>query len=177
MFAAEQTPSSEASSQTDFTVSGSQPSSAAIAPSPAGTASCIKSPRRRTTRIASSNSSDPAETSALYSPSEWPATKSAFAPRSTRALNAAIEVASIAGCVFAVSLSSSSGPSKQSDESRPPSASSALSKIAREAGIAPASALPMPTVCVPCPGNMNAVFIAVRPAAARRPRGGHRGPL
>ena len=59
--------------------------------------------------------SAPAATSAEYSPSECPATAPAAGrsrARSTR--SAATLVARIAGCAFAVSVSSSSGPSKQS---------------------------------------------------------------
>ena len=60
----------------------------------------MNSPRRRTTFSASSKFKAPAATSALYSPSEWPATKSAFAPRASSGRSAAIEVARIAGCVL-----------------------------------------------------------------------------
>ena len=63
-------------------------------------------------------------------------------PRSTS--NAAIETVSNAGCVFSVSLSWSSGPSKHSRESAKPSASSASSKTRRAAGYFSASALPIP---------------------------------
>ncbi len=69
----------------------------------------------------------------------------------------AIEAASRAGWVLAVSVSSSSGPSQQSWESGKPSAASASSKTARAAGDASAQALPMPTFCEPWPGKTRAV--------------------
>src|SRR6187402_395086 len=69
----------------------------------------------------------------------------------------------IAGCACLVSVSSSSGPSKQSFEIEKPSARSALSNTARAAGDAATSVLPMPTVCVPCPGNNQASVIVRAP--------------
>jgi hypothetical protein len=47
---------------------------AAIAPCPAGTASCMYVPRLRTSFTASANFNDPAATSAEYSPRLCPAT-------------------------------------------------------------------------------------------------------
>ncbi len=55
--------------------SAGSPSTAAMAPTPAGTASCMNVPRARTERTASGSDMAPAATSAEYSPSEWPATK------------------------------------------------------------------------------------------------------
>ncbi len=60
---------------TSSTAVASRPRIAAIAPTPTGTASCIRSPRRRTSRTASAKSSAPAATSAEYSPRLWPATQ------------------------------------------------------------------------------------------------------
>jgi hypothetical protein len=62
------------------TASASRPRMAAIAPCPTGTASCMAWARRRTSGRASASVSAPAATSALYSPSEWPATASRQAP-------------------------------------------------------------------------------------------------
>ena len=74
-------------------------------------------------------------TSALYSPSEWPATATGrTGDRASRARSAATLVARIAGCAFAVSVSSASGPSKHSFDSEYPSASSASPKTARASG-------------------------------------------
>ena len=70
--------------------------------------------------------------------------------------NTAIECAMIAGCAFSVSLSSSSGPSRISRNRFWPSASSTSSKTSRAARLASASAAPMPTAWLPCPGKMNA---------------------
>ena len=74
--------------------------------------------------------------------------------------------ARIAGCVFSVSVSRSSGPSKHSRLSGSPSAASASAKVSRHTGNASASAWPMPTFCDPCPGKMNAITDGYRHAAA-----------
>ena len=62
----------------------STPMSAAIAPVPTGTASCMNSPRLRTSRTASAKRSAPATTSAEYSPRLWPAARPARRPRSAQ---------------------------------------------------------------------------------------------
>ena len=93
-----------------------------MAPSPAGTASCMNLPRRCTRRTASARRSAPAATSAEYSPSECPATHAGaqVGLRAASARRAAMLVVRIAGWVLAVSVSSSSGPSKQSfDRAKP----------------------------------------------------------
>src|SRR5688572_604110 len=130
---------------------------AAIAPTPAGTASCMKVPRLRTRRTASAKERAPAATHAEYSPSECPAAKPAPSSRSgdseRSASRAAIECVRIAGCVLAVDRSSSSGPSKQSRVSSNPRAASASSKTARAAGEPSKSARPIPTNCAPWPGK------------------------
>ena len=64
-----------AASATDRAASRSVPISAAMAPAPGATASCIASPRRRSSRAASATDRLPAAASAAYSPSEWPATQ------------------------------------------------------------------------------------------------------
>jgi [acyl-carrier-protein] S-malonyltransferase len=64
------------------TASASRPSTATIAPAPAGTAACIACARMRTSGTASARVSTPAATSALYSPSECPATAAGAAPPS-----------------------------------------------------------------------------------------------
>ena len=93
---------------------------AAIAPTPTGTASCISSPRRRTSRSASANASAPAATRAEYSPRLCPATATGARPAAAAARQVAIEAVRIAGWVLAVSCSSSSGPSQQSrDRAKP----------------------------------------------------------
>ena len=66
----------------------------------------------------------------------------------------------IAGCAFSVSLSSSSGPSRISRNRLCPSASSTSSNTSRAERLAPASAAPMPTAWLPCPGNSNARIFA-----------------
>ena len=81
-----------------------------------------------------------------------------------------------AGWAFAVSVSSSAGPSHITVESFWESAASTSSNTARARGKASARALPMPTAWLPCPGNTNARVIAPRPGktAARvaEPPGG-----
>ncbi len=142
--------------QISATWPGRSPRIAAMAPSPAGTASCMYLPRRRTRRTASANDSDPATTSAEYSPRLWPATKSGRMPFSSRIRSMATETVRIAGCVFSVSFSASSEPEKQSSEREKPSTRSASSNTARATGKDSASSRPMPEYCDPCPGNKNA---------------------
>ena len=146
---------------------------AAIAPSPTGTASCMYRPRRFTVRSASAKDSVPAATCAEYSPRLWPAANAGAIPRETTSLATAVLMARIAGCVFSVSISRSSGPSKQSVLRGSPSASSASAKVSRQTGNAPASARPMPTFWAPCPGKRKAImwrFEASRRKASRRAR-------
>ena len=81
----------------------------------------------------------------------------ADAPRAQAAGSAAMLTARIAGCVFSVSVSASSGPSKHKRLSGSPSAASASANVSRQTGKASASALPMPTFCDPWPGKMNAI--------------------
>ena len=50
------------------------PSTAAIAPTPTGTASCMACARKRTSGVACASVNMPAATMAEYSPSECPAT-------------------------------------------------------------------------------------------------------
>src|SRR5438445_2245072 len=61
----------------------------------------------------------------------------------------------MAGCVFSVSFSSSSGPEKQSCDSENPSTRSASSKTRRATGNESASSRPMPAYCDPWPGKRN----------------------
>src|SRR5262245_9381604 len=63
-----------------------------------------------------------------------------------------------AGCVFAVSVSSVSGPSPHRRESEKPSASSASCQTAAALLNACARATPIPTACEPCPGKRKATF-------------------
>ena len=67
----------------------------------------------------------------------------------------------IAGCVFSVSRSWSSGPSKIRRLNGSPSASSASANVSRHTSNASASALPIPTACEPCPGKMNAITVSI----------------
>src|SRR5215467_341483 len=131
---------------------------AAIAPTPCGTASCMYVPRFRTSRTASANFNEPAQTNAEYSPRLWPATKSGSRPFSAKTRAAATETVKIAGCVLAVSFSSSSVPSKHSLEIEKPSATSASSKTDFATACLSASSLPMPGYYEACPGNTNATL-------------------
>ena len=160
-----------ASAQAFSAASTSSPMSAAMAPVPTGTASCMNSPRLRTSRTASAKPSAPETTRAEYSPRLCPAQRSGLIPRSVSTAAAATLAVRMAGWVLAVSASSSAGPSKQSRESGKPTASSALRHTAAAAGEASARRLPMPTDCEPCPGKRNAIFIGPLPAKQRRAPG------
>ena len=108
----------------------------------------------------------PAAASAEYSPSEWPATNLASRARSIPASAcstriAATDTAISAGCAFSVSVSLSAGPSQIVAVSFSPSAASTSSNTARAGAKLSASALPMPTAWLPCPGNTNATDIAI----------------
>src|SRR5207253_3757209 len=141
---------------------------------PPATAPCISAPRLRTSSTASANFSAPAATSAEYSPRLCPATKSGVKPLSASTRTTATEHVKIAGCVFAVSLRSSSVPSKHIFEIEKPSVLSASPKTAFAAGYFSASSLPIPGYCEACPGNTNATLPIVNPslAASRDNRGG-----
>jgi hypothetical protein len=102
-----------------------------MAPSPAGTACCMYCPRACTARTASSKLSTPEATSAAYSPSECPATQAGTQPRERSTRSAATETVTMAGCVYSVVRSWSSGPSKMMVDNANPSASSASVKVAR----------------------------------------------
>src|SRR4029077_19670188 len=145
---------------------------AAIAPCPAGTASCIYWPRLRTNSTASENFSAPAATSPEYSPRLCPATKSGVMPFSASTRYTATEQVKIAGCVLAVCFSSSSLPAKHICEIENPRALSASSKTACADGYFSANSLPMPGYCDACPGNTNAIFPI---SASTLPLGGHAG--
>ena len=88
----------------------------------------------------------------------------------------------IAGCAFSVSFSSSSGPSHISRNRFWPSASSTSSNTSRAGRLAPASAAPMPTAWLPCPGKIKraskpllvSLGGAVRPSDARIAKPGSR---
>ena len=136
---------------------------AAIAPSPGGTASCIARPRARTRRTASSSESAPAATSAEYSPSEWPAAKrgaGSVGYRSRSAARTAALIVTIAGCAFAVSVSSLLGAFE--DQLRERAASpgerrvGAREHVARGGETTSRRSLPMPTTWEPWPGKSHA---------------------
>src|SRR5262245_42796477 len=76
----------------------------------------------------------------------------------------------VAGCVFVVSASWSSGPSKQRRLIGSPSAASACSNTARAAGNRSARSLPMPANCEPWPVNRNARCMAADFRGPRAPR-------
>src|SRR6266571_1602719 len=173
-FAAAQISLAAARLHTSATTAGDKPIIAAIAPTPAGTASCMYVPRFRTSCTASANFSAPAATSAEYSPRLCPATKSGVSPFSSSTRYTATEQVKIAGCVFAVSLRSSSVPSKHNFEIEKPSALSASSKTAFAAGYFPARSLPIPEYCEACPGNTNATLPMANSSLApsRENRGG-----
>ena len=128
----------------------STPSSAAIAPAPAGTAACIASPRRRSRAAVALTGRLPAAASALYSPSEWPSTMTARSaslnpPSASSTRSTASDIAISAGWVFRVAVSSSDGPSNINLDSRCLSVSSTSWKTSRAGANAAARSRPMPT--------------------------------
>ncbi len=174
-FAAEQTSpvAAAASAHAAATASGASPMTAAIAPCPTGTASCMKRPRRLTSTTASSSVSAPAATRAAYSPSEWPAATEGATPLAFRTSKTATECVRMAGCVTAVCLRSSSLPSKEVfeiDRPRGASAASARSYTRFASGKASARSFPMPANCEPCPGKRKARLTAFTIGRARHPR-------
>src|SRR6202045_2334200 len=157
------------------TSAGASPRIAAMAPSPAGTASCMYRPRSRTSFTAVAKSSPPAATSAEYSPKLCPATKSGVIPCLSRARYAAVDTVRMAGCVFSVCFSASSEPSKQSCEIENPSAASASSNTARDSGNVSARLRPMHGYCEACPGKRNAILpirLRLPPFSGPCPNGG-----
>ena len=134
--------------------SRSAPSSAAIAPTPTGTAACIARPRSLSNLAVVARSNDPAAHSAEYSPRLCPATNCAAFSRLTppsfvSARNTASACAMIAGWAFSVSVNCSTGPWRISLNSPCPSASSTSPNTSRAARLASASAAPIPTAWLP----------------------------
>ena len=103
----------------------SRPITAAMPPSPTGTASCINAPRLCTSKTASSKRRTPAATRAEYSPRLCPPTISGCRPCSFKISLQITLIVRIAGCVFAVSCNDSAGPLKHISMIEYPSASSA----------------------------------------------------
>ena len=134
-----------------------------MAPSPAGTAACIERPRAFTARTASGKVSVRAATCADHSPSECPAARAGVIPCSASTRQTATLTVRMAGWVFSVRRSSSSGPSRKMRLRGNPRASSASANVVAATGKASARERPMPTVCEPWPGNRKAIFFVVIP--------------
>ena len=130
-----------------------------MAPAPTGTASCMYRPRFRTSAAASRNFIAPAATRAEYSPRLCPATKSGWIPFASRTRKTAVDIVSIAGWVFSVSFSFSSGPSNERREIGKSKATSASAKATRASGNFSERSRPMPAYWEPCPGNRKATFM------------------
>ena len=126
---------------------------AAIAPMPAGTASCIACARKRTSGNASRNASAPAATSAVYSPRLCPArTIGIGPPAACHARHVATPAVSITGCVLVVRFSASAGPCSTSAHRSSPSASEASANVSRTTGCAAKPPI-MPTALRALPGK------------------------
>ena len=125
------------------------PRMAAMAPTPTGTATCMARPRSRTVATAAPKVRAPAATRALYSPREWPATKSGLGRRAPKARTTMVLWVRMAGWVCSVSFSWSSGPWAISAERGNPRTSSASWSTAWAAGSAAARSTPMPTAWEP----------------------------
>src|SRR5580698_7907073 len=158
-FAGETISFSAAFLQMSATSVGERPRIAAMAPCPAGTASCMYFPRTRTNFTAAEKSTPPAATSAEYSPRLWPATKSGTIPCFSNTRYAAMETVRIPGWVFSVSFSASSVPSKQVWVMENASAASASSNTAFDSGKFAARSRPMPQYCEAWPGKRNASLL------------------
>ena len=147
---------------TSATSASSAPSTAAIAPTPVGAASCISCPRRRTRCAPSFSESAPAATSAVYSPRLCPASSAgAGPPCCCHARHTAMPAASSAGWVYSVRLSISSGPPCDSAHRSTPAPSEASSNVSRTIGCSSDSSASMPTDCEPWPGNTKARCVEV----------------
>jgi hypothetical protein len=99
-------------------------------------AACIASPRKRTSRTASTKSSEPAHHSAVYSPSESPATIAArdvSRPWSSRTRTIATLVTRMPGCAMSVRFTSSPRD-QQASSSEKPSARLASANVSRARG-------------------------------------------
>ena len=86
-------------------------------PGRASAAACMASPRSVTTRTPSSNDSAPAATSAVYSPTLWPAHEVGSIPRRSTASRMSSPVVNVASWALRVSISSS-GPASSRSRSR-----------------------------------------------------------
>src|SRR5690606_2147294 len=165
------TSSPEASAQMLRTRSSSAPITAAIAPVPAGAASCISWPRMRTRCAASCSAIAPAATSAVYSPRLWPASATGVAPPAAcQARHTATPAASRAGCVYSVRLSCSSGPPYDSAHRSTPAPSEASAKVSRTSACCSDSSASIASDCDPCPGKTNASVESVTREILRKMR-------
>src|SRR5512138_2155196 len=170
-------PSCDASRQTSSTSASSAPITAAIAPLPAGAASCISCPRRRTRRAPSSSDSAPAETSAAYSPRLCPARSAGCAPpASCQARHTPIPAASSAGWVNSVWLSRSPGPCWASAHRSTPAPCEASSKLARTTACASARPASIPVDWDPWPGKTKASCGSVTALAREKAAADGNGP-
>ena len=150
-----------ASLQASCAGSSSMPSSAAIAPSPTGTAFCIAWPRSFSSRAASASCRAPAAARAEYSPSEWPATMARQAGERLAAVllqhahdgdadaPSAPAGRSRSGSGRVRALRASASTDSASAPRRPPGR-----RRGRWKG--PGQVAPMPTAWDPCPGKTKA---------------------
>ena len=143
------------------TSSSGRPKIAAILPVCDCMAALIYRPRWCTSFTASAKLNTPAAHSALYSPSECPATYvgcKSSSSRSTRQI--AILAVNSAGWVYAVSSKDAApdAPWHIAHKSNP-RAVEASSNVALTIGYWAAQSFSMPTPCEPCPGKITAYFI------------------
>ena len=137
----------------------SAPSSAAIAPSPTGTACCIAWPRSFSSFAVVARSNEPAAHSAEYSPRLWPATKLATSARSNapssrehRDRMRHDRRLRILGELELVLRPLAHQPEQVLAERLV----DFVEHVRARPGSRRASAAPMPTAWLPCPGKMNA---------------------
>mmetsp|Transcript_23249 Transcript_23249/g.63332 ORF Transcript_23249/g.63332 Transcript_23249/m.63332 type:complete len:269 (-) Transcript_23249:390-1196(-) len=145
-----------ASTQRGASLSFSSPATESISCLPSCAASCIASPRSFTSFRPSSNEKTPATQSAVYSPSERPATTLARVTASSRSARSfstpAMPATNIAGWQFWVSSRAVSGPSRQSFRMSLPRIDSALAKYSFTFGMSLTFVIIF-TYCEPWPGK------------------------
>src|SRR5258708_7276115 len=141
-------PPSRAPASAPATASSSAPSTALMPCPRPWAASAIASPRSLTSCRASRQSSEPAATSAVYSPSEWPATDVTSARVAAGSVSSsAADSSSNSGCATSVGLISSAPASHASRTRSSPTSADASRAIAFPGEPASTTPAPMAGVC------------------------------
>mmetsp|Transcript_40175 Transcript_40175/g.116163 ORF Transcript_40175/g.116163 Transcript_40175/m.116163 type:complete len:307 (-) Transcript_40175:720-1640(-) len=146
-------------SHSSSTLARSRPATEHIACGTSSVAFCIASARNLTSRRPSSKSSTPAATSAVYSPSDKPATACGLSKTSgfcsLSRSSAAMPPMNISGWQYRVSDNFSSGPLSAISFGSQPRMAAALENMTLTLGRSTTSFI-MPTYCEPWPGKSRA---------------------